>query len=147
MSLANSSQEKYYKHFDFFFNRSCFRTMTEFYKNKFNKFNGDRLAALKRVNPQLWQKTQKMGGLTATSLDEMIALMIQFIGSMFGANIMPDCMDEKLQRQIILSMMTVVFSHRYNKGDRFIIEAEQDQAEVIDFNIVRDVMYKYSMKA
>lgn len=35
---ANRKSEKYYKQFDFFFNRSCFRIMTEFYKDKFNKF-------------------------------------------------------------------------------------------------------------
>lgn len=36
--VAQARQEKYYKQFDFFFNRSCFRIMTEFYKEKFNKF-------------------------------------------------------------------------------------------------------------
>jgi hypothetical protein len=35
---AAAKSEKYYKQFDFFFNRSCFRIMTEFYKDKFNKF-------------------------------------------------------------------------------------------------------------
>lgn len=50
-------------------------------------------------------------------------------------------------------MMTIVFSHRYNKGDKFILEAQklaEDGAPdslPIDFNIVRDVMYKYSKKA
>ena len=50
-------------------------------------------------------------------------------------------------------MMTIVFSHRYSKGDKFILEAN-DQAKndgsdesPIDFSIIRDVMYKYSKKA
>ena len=48
--------------------------------------------------------------------------------------------------------MMICFSHRYNKGDRFIHEAEQEALEAggansIDFTIVRDVMYKYSKKA
>lgn len=53
-------------------------------------------------------------------------------------------------------MMQIVFSHRYNKGDKFISEALEVQNDSeddmqhgldIDFTIVRDVMYKYSKKA
>jgi hypothetical protein len=47
-------------------------------------------------------------------------------------------------------MMMIVFSHRYSKGDVFILEAEKDAPvgkAVIDFAIIRDVMYKYSKKA
>lgn len=43
--------------------------------------------------------------------------------------------------------MMICFSHRYNKGDRFIQEAEKEAEANIDFTIVRDVMYKYSKKA
>jgi hypothetical protein len=49
--------------------------------------------------------------------------------------------------------MTVVFSHRYNKGDKFIQEANTladkglSHCPSIDFSIIRDVMYKYSKKA
>jgi len=44
-------------------------------------------------------------------------------------------------------MMMIVFSHRYSKGDKFIVEAEAEQDTLVDFTIVRDVMYKYSKKA
>lgn len=48
-------------------------------------------------------------------------------------------------------MMMICFSHRYNKGDKFILEAEAEAkatgVNAIDFSIVRDVMYKYSKKA
>jgi len=44
-------------------------------------------------------------------------------------------------------MMMIVFSHRYSKGDNFIVEAEAEVENTIDFTIVRDVMYKYSKKA
>lgn len=47
-------------------------------------------------------------------------------------------------------MMMIVFSHRYSKGDVFILEAEKNAPvgkAVIDFAIIRDVMYKYSKKA
>ena len=30
-----TAKGKYYQNFDFFFKRSCFRTMTEFYKEKY----------------------------------------------------------------------------------------------------------------
>ena len=44
---CRSQKTKYYQNFDFFFKRSCFRTMTEFYKDKFNAFFKDRLAKMK----------------------------------------------------------------------------------------------------
>jgi len=52
-------------------------------------------------------------------------------------------------------MMIFVQSHRYTKGDKFIIETQEaveasSEIEVInhaDFTIVRDVMYRYSKKA
>ena len=51
IEIANSKSEKYYKQFDFFFNRSCFRIMTEFYKEKFNKFYKSKLQSLKKSDP------------------------------------------------------------------------------------------------
>ena len=42
INIANAKSEKYYKQFDFFFNRSCFRIMTEFFKDKFTKFYHER---------------------------------------------------------------------------------------------------------
>ena len=44
-------------------------------------------------------------------------------------------------------MMGIVFSHRYSKGDKFIQEAEALNNGSIDFNLIRDCMYKYSKKA
>ena len=45
----------------------------------------------------------------------------------------------------------IVFSHRYSKGDKFILESEAAHNKFnktpIDFTIVRDTMYKYSKKA
>jgi hypothetical protein len=49
--------------------------------------------------------------------------------------------------------MMVLFSHRYTKNDKFIeenmIEGQQrgEVEPIIDFTIIRDVMYKYSKKA
>lgn len=45
--------------------------MTEFYKDKFNKFYAMKQAALKKTNLSLWQFNQKAGGLTALTKQEM----------------------------------------------------------------------------
>ena len=125
IDVANSKDQKYYKQFDFFFNRSCFRIFTEFFKDKFNKFYTDRLTALKQKNFQQWQQNLKSGGLTATPMKEMNVMMRDFINLTFGPEILRS--DSELtdleRQQIVHSMMQIVFSHRYNKGDKFISEA------------------------
>ena len=45
---CRTQKTKYYQNFDFFFKRSCFRTMTEFYKDKFNCFHKKRLTKMKQ---------------------------------------------------------------------------------------------------
>ena len=84
---ANAKAEKYYKQFDFFFNRSCFRIMTEFYKDKFNKFYDLKQATLKKSNLAVWQEQQKKGGLTSISKVEMDQIMLKFIEEVFGSDI------------------------------------------------------------
>jgi len=153
MSKINAAQarsEKYYKQFDFFFNRSCFRIMTEFYKEKFNKFYAKEMIVLKKEHPDQWKKKQKLGGLTATTKEEMDSLIEKFIVSTFGAEIMRQSsrVGALEKKQMVNSMIMIVFSHRYSKGDKFINEAMESQDKnMIDFTIVRDVMYKYSKKA
>ena len=150
INAAQARSEKYYKQFDFFFNRSCFRIMTEFYKEKFNKFYASEMILLKKEQPGQWKQKQKLGGLTATTKVEMDSLIEKFIISTFGANIIrPSARVGYLERkQMVNSMMMIVFSHRYSKGDVFINEAlESEDAHMVDFTIVRDVMYKYSKKA
>ena len=88
IEIAQSKSEKYYKQFDFFFNRSCFRIMTEFYKEKFNRFYKEKLASLKKTNLSNWQRIQKGGGLTSTTKEEMDSLMQQFFGNMFGEKVL-----------------------------------------------------------
>lgn len=75
----------------------------------------------------------------------MNVMMKDFIDYILGKDILKEIGSCEKQ-QIIHSMMMICFSHRYNKGDRFIQEQETE-AEPIDFTIVRDVMYKYSKKA
>ena len=48
--------------------------------------------------------------------------------------------------KLVISLSAILFSHRYDKKDQFIIECQENGTE-INFNIIRDVMYKYSKKA
>ena len=75
----------------------------------------------------------------------MDKMMKDFIDYILGKDILKE-VSERDQMLLIHSMMMICFSHRYNKGDRFIQEAEKS-SDPIDFSIVRDVMYKYSKKA
>lgn len=78
MSISNENQDKYYKNFEFFFNRSCFRTMTKFYKEKFDKFYDKKVANLKKDNFSKWQETQS-GGVTAMQKSDMDVIVKEFI--------------------------------------------------------------------
>ena len=82
----------------------------------------------------------------------MDQIMVKFIEHIFGSDIMRLTQQiTKVERQLFInSMMMIVFSHRHSKGDVFILEAEASapaEKPVIDFSIIRDVMYKYSKKA
>jgi hypothetical protein len=101
------------------------------------------MVILKKDHPDKWKKKNKLGGLTATSKVEMDELIEKFIINTFGTDIMK-VHNETDAKLMINSMIMIVFSHRYNKGDRFIKESEEN---CIDFSKVRDVMYKYSKKA
>ena len=75
----------------------------------------------------------------------MDEIVLRFVDYVFGADLLGNLASDK--NQIILSIMQIVFSHRYSKGDKFILEADQEDKSTIDFSIIRDVMYKYSKKA
>ena len=60
--------------FDFFFNRSCFRIMTEFYKLNFNKFYTTYMLSMKKDFPDQWKRKQKEG-YHETSKSEMDSLI------------------------------------------------------------------------
>ena len=147
-AAAKDKSDKYYKQFDFFFNRSVFRTMTEFFKEKFNKYFAEYLLDLKKKDQKAWQQRQKQGALASITKEEMDALIERFLENTFGAQILSNPqLDKKSRQQMVNSMLMIVFSHRYTKGDKFLLEAQADSENKIDFTIVRDVMYKYSKKA
>ena len=91
-----------------------------------------------------WKRKQKEGYHETSKLD-MDNLVQRFIANTFGQDILAVTPHD--QQLMINSLIQIVFSHRYSKGDRFIVEAENETSQGIDFNIVRDCMYKYSKKA
>ena len=83
IGFSKEKDVKYYKMFDFFFNRSCFRIMTEFYKLNFNKFYTQHMLALKKDCPDTWKRKQKEG-YHETSKSDMDSLVQRFIANTFG---------------------------------------------------------------
>ena len=59
--------QKYYQKFDFFFKRSTFRIMAEFYKEKFTNFYNEYKLVLKSTQATLFQKFAKEGWLNGTN--------------------------------------------------------------------------------
>ena len=150
--MAEHKAEKYYKQFDYFFVRSNFRIVTEFYKEKFQTFYSEKMTRLKTDNFKTWQAIVKRGGLNSTSKQEIDILVNEFACTVFGPQVFEGGLDEEEKEQITHALIMVVFSHRHNKDDRFILEAQESftsgrTRNPIDFTIVRDVMYKYSKKA
>lgn len=68
-----------------------------------------------------------------------------FVIAMFGQRFL-DEIDENLKEQIRYKMISMIYSHRHEKDDKFIQEIKQE-GHSLDFDIIRDVMYKYSKKA
>lgn len=88
---------------------------------------------------------------------EMNKYLKAFMCQIFGEDLM---LSEQLtptqKKQFVLSMLTVVFAHRHNKKDLYIVETAEanqkdeemsDKANYFDFSIMRNVMYQYSKKA
>ena len=136
-------RERYYKQFDFFFTRTCFRYMNEYYKDRYAKF----------------ERTDKKSSnhakiLSSMSKDEMDKTLRQFITHLFGPELLASkAISADQKQQLVQSMMIFVFAHRHSKGDKFIVEtqkaleAKKSSDLHFDFSIVRNVMYMYSKKA
>lgn len=68
-----------------------------------------------------------------------------FVTTMFGENFLNE-INQNLRESIRYKMISMIYSHRHEKDDKFIQEIKK-QGHSLDFNIIRDVMYKYSKKA
>lgn len=119
------SQRKYYKQFDFFYVRTCFRIMNEYYKQEYIRYYENTWAA-NRANSD--RATQKQGvsnsskTLMATDKKEMDEIMDGFITEMFGDELLKsECVSEYQKVQIKNSMIMFSFAHRFTKTDNFLV--------------------------
>mmetsp|Transcript_1970 Transcript_1970/g.1426 ORF Transcript_1970/g.1426 Transcript_1970/m.1426 type:complete len:119 (+) Transcript_1970:883-1239(+) len=111
--------DKYYKKFDFFYKRTCFRLMVEFYKLLFAPYH------------KKWVDQRKKG--------DMGNYMLSFATFYFSSLI--EKLPKQYQEQFIAGLTVIVNSHRHNKEDQFI------RNSMFSFDTVRDTMYKYSKKS
>ena len=109
----------YYQNFDFFFKRTCFRTMTLFYKLAYKPFFDK------------WKANKKK----YTVLESLIRFAKEHFGGLL------DTLGEKARFEFIELLKLLVLSHRHNKNDDFLADP------LIDFATVREPMYKYSKQA
>jgi len=112
-------ERNYYQNFDFYFKRTCFRTMTLYFKTAYKPFFDK-------------SKSKKKKG---TVLESLIA----FTNKEFPGLL--ETMSEKARFEFVELVKLLVLSHRHNKNDDFLKDP------LIDFNIVREPMYKYSKQA
>lgn len=119
--------DKRVKQFDFFFLRTCFRTMNEFYKTEYQTY-------FSKLNYCSKVSLSKISG------SQMQGVVKGFIDQIFGPRFLEQ-FEEPLKMRLVKSMMAFVYAHRHNKEDLFLKESH------LDFTILRDCMYHYSKKA
>ena len=74
----------------------------------------------------------------------MEKILVYFLNDQFQIDI--SLLLDNDREQLIVRLMSFLFSHRHEKKDLFITQT-REAGLIIDFNIVRDVMYKYSKKS
>ena len=109
-------ERNYYQNFDFFFKRTCFRTMTLFFKLAYKPFFDQ------------WKANKKRSSVVDS--------LINFAKKEFPGLL--DTLSEKAQFEFIELVKLLVLSHRHNKNDDFLADP------LVEFSIVREPMYKYS---
>lgn len=116
-----SASNKSYMNFDFYFKRTLFRTMTLFYKQSF-----------KRQFDLFRTQTT-----TNYPIERYLAQWVQEQ----QPGLLESMNSEAEMIEYVQLLKLVVFSHRYNKGDEFLANP------IIDFDVIRDPMYKFSRVA
>eukprot|EP00347_Sterkiella_histriomuscorum_P014053 403362339 len=146
MNAISENQEKYYKKLDFFYKRTCFRLMSEYFKQLFHPIQ------------KPWADKRKKSSI--------LPFLTTFAEKYFGDVILE--MSTDFRQQFLGYLMGLVHSHRHNKNsqkrggehlDLLNIELsnslnqnnENDEIQFggfdIDYEIIRDTMYRYSKKA
>ena len=110
--------------------------MSEYYKYLFAVFVDQYLKE---------QNIQALPSLQTITQNEVEYILTKFMDSLFD-NISQEIEDQATITKLVVALSAILFSHRYDKKDQFIMEYQAKGSE-IKFNIIRDVMYKYSKKA
>ena len=80
--------------------------------------------------------------LTLKSKQEIDIDTDTFLTAVFGDKFS----DEVLAEQFRYKMISMIYSHRHEKSDRYLEEIKLAGHE-LKFDVIRDVMYKYSKQA
>jgi len=110
--------------------------MSEYYKYLFAVFVDQYLKQ---------QNIQALPSLQTITREEVEYILTKFLDNMFD-DICVKLNSKEMVSKLVIALSAILFSHRYDKKDQFIIECQLNGTE-INFNIIRDVMYKYSKKA
>jgi|LauGreDrversion4_2_1035121.scaffolds.fasta_scaffold265622_1 hypothetical protein len=108
-------------HFDFYFKRTLFRTMTLFYKQAFRGYF-EMFRTQKETNFPIEKYLAEWVQETQPGLLESMRSNAEII-------------------EYIQLLKLVVFAHRYNKDDEFMANP------IINFDVIRDPMYRFSRSA
>lgn len=112
-SVSAAGQHTYNKQFQFFYSRSCFRGYVEFYKDSLTDMKGQQ-----RTPKQILQNI---------SWRDMRAMIEQLLANELG---LADVLSGKYGTQdevtlLVVTMMMVLFTHRHQKKDTFIVQADK----------------------
>lgn len=110
--------------------------MSEYYKYLFAVFVDQYLKE---------QNISALPSLQTITKAEVEYILTRFLDDMFDG-ISQKINSKEMVSKLVVALSAILFSHRYDKKDQFIIECQESGSE-INFNIIRDVMYKYSKKA
>ena len=78
--------------------------------------------------------------LSKTEIDSQLDI---FIKQMYGDILSSEKVSANDKNMIKYTVLTILFSHRVDKNDRFIVEIKESGIK-LNFDIIRNVMYKYS---
>ena len=116
-------QTNFYEKFDFFFTRTTFRTMAQYFKQAYNPYF-ELCAGVKKLP-------------TGLTVDESLVLYCQ--KELPGVL---ECFETEFARIEFLELLKLlVLAHRHNRNDEFLANPR------VPFDTVREPMYKYSRGA
>lgn len=88
---------------------------------------------------------EKNSSLNNKTKEEMDFNIDTFTSTTFGNDFMSS-LGQETKETFRYKMVSMLYSHRHEKDDRFLKEIKE-AGYTLNFDILRDVMYKYSKKA